>query len=510
MEVSLIYPHQLYKNHPAVNDQRRVFFIEEPLLYGRDHKWPLKHHARRLALLKQAGDRYVRQLSDAGYDVEVIGLEDKLNGENKITTSDMLDLLPSEVKTIHVARAVDYLLERRVESWARKGDVQIEWHDTPNFLTPNDWWRDHFAGKKKPFMAHFYQAQRKRMGILVDANNKPKGGQWSYDEDNRKKLPKNYSEPKLPETEPFSEQTKSWVSMCFPDAWGDVGDGLPHTHQQAEAWLESFLKDRFKLFGDYEDAISMNHGTQQHSLLTPMMNIGLLNPQLVVDRALEFGEANDVPLNSLEGFVRQVIGWREFMRCMYELHGRDMRLENFWGFEHDVPESFYTGRTGLPPVDDAIHRLLKTGYCHHIERLMVLGVMFQLCHVKPTAVYRWFMEMFIDAYDWVMVPNVYGMSQFADGGKFVTKPYVCGSNYVRKMSDYPKGEWCDIWDGLFWDFIASNREFYQNQPRLGMMTRQLDKMDPEKLKNHRKNASAFRDKIHAGWQCDVDDLMLKS
>lgn len=499
MEIALIYPHQLYRYHPVLENGRKVYFIEEPLVYGKDRRWPLVHHARRQALLKEAGECYIFSLKDSGYEVEAVAL-----GVETCSSEDMLDQLPDGVSRIVVCKVVDDLLERRLVQWCGQKGIELEWKDTPNFLTPEKWWRDYFKGKTKPFMAHFYKAQRKRLGILLEKNGEPVGGQWSFDEDNRKKLPKGYSEPKLPEVEPFSQSTKSWVGRVFPDAWGSAnGDkGLPRTHQEAEAWFEVFLKERFEAFGDYEDAISGRFATQQHSLLTPMLNIGLLDPMSVTEKALEYGDKNKVPLNSIEGFIRQVIGWREFMRCMYELYGRDMRLQNFWGFAYEMPKCFYTGRSGLPPVDNAIKRVLDTGYAHHIERLMVFGVIFQLCHVRPDAVYRWFMELFIDAYDWVMVPNVYGMSQFADGGKFVTKPYVCGSNYIRKMSDYPAGEWCEIWDALFWDYIDANRKFYEEQPRLGMMTRQLDKMDKQKLEQHRKVAREYREKIHAGWESE--------
>lgn len=503
MEISLVYPHQLYREHPALESGRPVFFLPEPLVYGCDTEWPLLHHARRQALLKEAGDRYVTLLRGMGHEVVAIDLP---TGNSH--SHDLLDALPAGVKVVHLARVVDDLITRRLQEWCEQKAVELVWYETPNFLTPDDWWRGYFEGKKKPFMAHFYQAQRKRMKLLLDEDGKPAGGSWSYDEQNRKKLPKNYREPALPRVDDFAAATRSWVQRHFPDAWGETGPGLPRSHDEADEWLEVFLRERFALFGDYEDALSPRYATQQHSLLTPMLNIGLLDPAHVVQRAVVYAQKHEVPLNSLEGFVRQIIGWREFMRCMYELHGRDMRVSNYWGFSHEMPKCFYTGRSGLPPVDRVIRQLLETGYAHHIERLMVMGVIFQLCHVKPTAVYRWFMELFIDAHDWVMVPNVYGMSQFADGGKFVTKPYVCGSNYIRKMSDYPKGEWCDIWDALFWDFIAANREFYLNQPRLGMMARQLDKMSAEKLQAHRDLARDYREKIHRGWESEPDGELI--
>jgi deoxyribodipyrimidine photolyase-related protein len=176
---------------------------------------------------------------------------------------------------------------------------------------------------------------------------------------------------------------------------------------------------------------------------------------------------------------------------MYEAKGVYSRTKNYWGFTRKIPTSFYQGTTGIEPVDDAIKKVLKTGYCHHIERLMILGNFMLLCEFHPDEVYRWFMELFVDAYDWVMVPNVYGMSQFADGGSFATKPYISGSNYVLKMSNYKKGEWQKTWDGLFWRFIHVQRNFFASNPRLNMMLRILDKMPPEKKKSHFEQAERF-------------------
>jgi len=176
---------------------------------------------------------------------------------------------------------------------------------------------------------------------------------------------------------------------------------------------------------------------------------------------------------------------------MYEAKGSFSRTKNFWGFERKIPASFYDGTTGIVPVDETIKQVLKTGYCHHIERLMVLGNFMLLCEFDPDEVYRWFMELFIDAYDWVMVPNVYGMSQFADGGLFATKPYISGSNYLMKMSDHKKGDWQPAWDGLFWRFMHVNRDFFLKNPRLGMLVRTFDKMSDEKQQNHLQNAEDF-------------------
>ncbi|MEL7115471.1 MAG: FAD-binding domain-containing protein, partial [Pseudomonadota bacterium] len=220
-------------------------------------------------------------------------------------------------------------------------------------------------------------------------------------------------------------------------------------------------------------------------------NIGLLTPRQVLDATLAHADRHDVPLNSVEGFVRQIIGWREFMRATYEDLGVQMRTTNHWGHRRKLPASFYDGTTGIDPIDDTIKRILQTGYCHHIERLMVLGGFMFLCEFDPDDVYRWFMEMFVDSYDWVMVPNVYAMSQHADGGLITTKPYFSGSNYVRKMSHWPKGEWAEVWDGLYWRFIWNHREQLGNNPRWAMMCRTAAKMKDETMMAHLTRAETF-------------------
>ena len=189
--------------------------------------------------------------------------------------------------------------------------------------------------------------------------------------------------------------------------------------------------------------------------------------------------------------MRQILGWREFIRGVYEVKGTEERTKNFWNFKRQIPKSFYDGTTGIEPIDDTIKKVIKTGYAHHIERLMILGNFMVLCEFDPDAVYKWFMELFIDAYDWVMVPNVYGMSLYADGGLMSTKPYISSSNYIMKMSDYKKSDWQETWDGLFWTFMDKHRNFFLSNPRLGMLIRNFDKMHKSKQENHFNKASNF-------------------
>jgi deoxyribodipyrimidine photolyase-related protein len=185
------------------------------------------------------------------------------------------------------------------------------------------------------------------------------------------------------------------------------------------------------------------------------------------------------------------MGWREFIRGIYRDKGVAQRTRNYWGFKRKIPAGFYDGSTGILPVDETIKKVLKTGYCHHIERLMILGNFMLLCEFDPDEVYRWFMELFIDAYDWVMVPNIYGMSQFADGGLMATKPYISGSNYLMKMSDYPKGPWQEVWDALFWRFLDKQRAFFSANPRMGMLLKSYDGWDQEKRNKLQQKATEF-------------------
>ena len=489
MEVCLIYPHQLFAAHPAVEKGRRIYLIEDPLFFGSDPQWPTAMHQQKLVLHRASMRAYADELEGRGHELKFV---DCPQGSRVESASLLERELPRSVRRLHLCDPADDLLMRRLKRLAKSRGIGLVVYPSPNFLSPGDFLQEHIGQRKKPFMANFYKAQRKRMAILLDDEGQPVGGKWSFDEDNRKKLPKGHVPPPEPMQSPddYVRQAKAWVAKRFPDNPGSTEHfRWPVTRKAASQWLQRFFEERFHDFGIYEDAISTEHATLNHSAITPMLNIGLLDPQEVVDKALAM--EGKVPLNSLEGFIRQVIGWREFMRGIYRHRGVEIRNGNYWKFDRPMPKAFYDGTTGIPPIDRVIQQVLVDGYCHHIERLMLLGNFMVLCRIRPDDVYKWFMELFVDAYDWVMVPNVYGMSQFADGGTFTTKPYISGSNYVLKMSDEKKGEWCEIWDGLFWSFIGDHADFFLSNPRLSMMARNWNKQDPAKQKAHRHAAEGF-------------------
>jgi deoxyribodipyrimidine photolyase-related protein len=333
----------------------------------------------------------------------------------------------------------------------------------------------------------------------LENNQTPIGGKWTFDDENRLKYPKGKTVPNTTflEVNAFYSEAITYTEKYFSNNYGELNTDFiyPTTFAESKGWLAEFFKSRFSEFGAYEDAIVENENILHHSVLTPMMNVGLVSPKFIIEEALSYASNHEVPLNSLEGFIRQILGWREFIRAVYELKGNEERTKNHWGFKRKIPASFWNGSTGIEPIDSAIKKVLETGYAHHIERLMVLGNFMLLCEFDPDEVYRWFMELFIDAYDWVMVPNVYGMSQFADGGLMATKPYISGSNYLMKMSDYKKGEWQPVWDGLFWRFMHVHRDFFLKNPRLGMLVRTFDKMPEEKQQLHLNNANQFLDSL---------------
>ena len=352
--------------------------------------------------------------------------------------------------------------------------------------------------KKKFFHMSFYKEQRIDLGILID-NGNPEGGKWSYDDMNRMRFPKDKKPPKIPYPEKniIYKEAKAYVEKEFDGNVGEIHDHIvyPFDFESAKEWFTDFLKNRFHDFGPYEDALVKDERVLNHSLLSPLINSGLLNPKFIINESIRFYKKFNIPLNSCEGFIRQIIGWREFIRGVYEVKGSYERTHNFWNFSRKIPKSFYNGTTGIEPVDDSIKKVIKSAYSHHIERLMVIGNFMLLCEIDPDEVYRWFMELYIDAYDWVMVPNVYGMSQFADGGLMSTKPYISGSSYVLKMSDYKRGEWCEIWDGLFWNFMNNQRNFFSKNPRMRMLISSFDRMEESKKNNHLEKARLFLKKL---------------
>ncbi|AFG36992.1 cryptochrome/photolyase family protein [Spirochaeta africana] len=485
---AIIYPHQLYDpaSHPVLESGRPVYLVEEPLVLTYN---PV--HRQRLLLHRLSMQAYARQLRKRDYTVHYLDLR-RLDGTDAVWQQ----LAQDGIRTIHVADTTDDYLERALAKAETSHGIQRTWYESPLFLLPKPEAVQRYLDAKR-HMARFYQSLRVDREILTDRDRQPVGGQWSYDKDNRKKLPENLElptdiQPWVPQTSEEQQeiaQAQAWLGEIPGRHYGSSQIWCGWTTEHAGQDLHAFLSARFADFGSYEDAISQTHTRVFHSTLSPYLNIGLLSPRQVLDAVLAHAGRNHIPINSLEGFIRQLIGWREFMRAAYEQDGRSMRTRNFFGHTRALPAAVWSGKTGIHPLDTAIHRSLTWGYSHHIERLMVTGNYLLLTGTHPDQVYEWFMGMFIDAYDWVMVPNVYGMSQFADGGLFATKPYISGSNYLHKMGDYPRGPWQDDWTALYWNFIHQHRALFAANHRMSMMPRMLDKMSPDTREAHLQRAA---------------------
>jgi deoxyribodipyrimidine photolyase-related protein len=472
--VNIIFPNQLFKHSDLLDNTYPVYLVEENLFFNH-----YQFHKQKLAFHRATMQFYKSYLQDLGKTVHYISATDSNSDIRRLSEK----LIGEGIQKIHFINPVDNWLEKRISNATK--DIKCVVYESPYFINQSDEYSEFFkTTKKKFFQTSFYIEQRKKLGILLDKNSSPIGGKWSYDAENRKKYPKGKTPPKITnlESNDFYFEAVSYVKSNFSDNPGELSKTpiYPNDYQQSIEWLNDFLDQRFHDFGVYEDAIVDSEHFLNHSVLTPMLNVGLLTPLQIIDSALEYAAQNDIPLNSLEGFIRQIIGWREFIRGIYVAKGTEERNRNFFQHKRKIPPSFYDGTTGIIPIDSTIRKLLKTGYAHHIERLMILGNFMLLCEFDPDEIYRWFMELFIDAYDWVMVPNVYGMSQFADGGLMSTKPYISSSNYLKKMSNYKKAQWQEIWDALYWRFIDKHREVFNKNIRMKFMVSMYDKMLTEK------------------------------
>jgi deoxyribodipyrimidine photolyase-related protein len=490
-KIALLVENNLFPSHDELNldIDSKVIMIEDYNLCDR-----YVYHKYKLILILSSMRSHRDFLLNKGFNVIYL----KITGCDK--EKDYFSRFESIIYKEKPKEVVCYdfeskLFEKRIKDILCKKEIKLTIINSQLFITSKKDFSNYAQGKNRFMMQHFYTYQRKRLKILVDDNLNPINGKWSFDDENRKKLPKNIEIPKILKI-PHTQNTREVIKILdelFPNCYGNSTDFFyPTSREDALKWMNKFFEERFDLFGPYEDALSKDNEFNFHSLLSPLINIGLLTPKEVVDKAIEYSNKNNITFSSLEGFIRQIIGWREFMRGLHDTLDFE---KNYFNHKNKLNKKWYTGHTGILPLDDCITRVMKNGYLHHIERLMIVGNLMLLCRIDPNDVNKWFMELFIDSAEWVMKPNVYGMSQFADGGSFATKPYIGGSNYILKMSNYKKDDWCDIWDGLYWKFIYDNRELFSKNQRMSMMVKLLDKMDDDKKRKLFKLADSFIDKV---------------
>ena len=431
-----------------------------------------KHHKLKILHTLSSMRSYRDELIKSGFKVKYFSLEEKSFREDYISKVKKF-LKDNNIKKVSVFEIEDKFFEQKLNSL--KSVCKIDVITTPMFLTTRKEFRD-FINGKKPIMGNFYKYSRIKNNLLMKEHN-PVGGKWSFDEENRKKLPKDVNIPRLTKIS-ITGHTKKLSKTINKIFYKNVGDcnnfWLPTERKASHSFLKDFIQNRFHSFGDYEDAISKDESILFHSAISPLLNLGLLTPQEIIIQIKKV--ENKISLNSLEGFVRQIIGWREFIRGIYQIKEKDFTEKNYFSSKRKMKDTWYEGKTGIEPLDNSIKKAKTLGWNHHIERLMIISNIMNLCQIDPKEVYSWFMEFYVDSSDWVMVPNVFGMGLYSDGGIFSTKPYICGSNYILKMSNYKKGPWVDIIDGLYWKFIDTHREKLKSNPRIGIMTKMIDEM----------------------------------
>ncbi|MAX66606.1 MAG: cryptochrome/photolyase family protein [Bacteriovoracaceae bacterium] len=458
----------------------KYYDVSKPIFMCEDYQLctHFKYHKHKIIFFLASMRNYRDLLKSKEFSVSYFELEKEAsffdNLERVIDENNIDEVLTYEIE--------DKFFETKMEKFCQDRAITIKFKKSPMFLVSRAVFKEYNLNAKKPFMKNFYESLRKSTKVLMDKDNQPLGGQFSFDKENRKKIPKKFDVIKNSFVLKHDRNTKEVIKVVEKFFCHHPGETenfwLQVNRKGALKELKKFLNSKLELFGPYEDAIDNRDPFLYHSTLSCYLNIGLLTPYEVIQQVLK----KDVSLNSKEGFVRQVMGWREFVRGIYQEYSEEQEKRNFFNHQRKLSQAWYKGTTQIKPLDDVICKVNQYGYSHHIERLMIVSNMMLLCEIHPFEVYRWFMEMYADSSDWVMGPNVYGMGQFSDGGIFATKPYIASSNYILKMSHYKKDGWCHIVDGLYWRFINKHREFFKTNYRMSMMVNIFDKMDDQRKK----------------------------
>lgn len=460
-------------------------------------------HVQRTVMFLSAMRHYATWLGEQGLRVEYVRLDDPKNTQSfEEEVSRAVERFGP--KRVVVVRPGDHRVTGEIESACATLGAELEIIEDPHFLTTPAEFSDWASGRKQLTMEYFYREQRKRLGVLMDGG-KPAGGEWNFDKENRESF-KASPRPSAPPEFTLSAITRDvieLVSAQLPDLPGEVsGFNWPVTRAQALECLDAFVRERLRRFGKYEDAMWTEQRTLYHSRISAALNLHLLSPRECFERAVEAYENGEAPLNSVEGFVRQIIGWREFIRGVYFHEGRGYTERNGLGESGNLPDMYWDADTDMACMQDCISSVVEDGYAHHIPRLMVMGNFAMLAGVEPRQVSDWYLGMFVDGVDWVTAPNVIGMAMHADGGVVGTKPYAASGKYIKRMSNYCEncrysvnartGEDACPFNTLYWDFLIRHRERFAGNHRMAMVMKNLDRMSRGDLTEITVSASKLR------------------
>lgn len=468
----------------------------------------VRHHKQKIALTFAAMRSFALRLERRGVTVRYVRIDDLANTHSIV--GELHRALDTQMfDAVVMTECGEWRLAEALSAFAGVARVPVDIREDRRFICSHDRFRRWALGKSQLRMEFFYREMRKDTGILLD-DGQPVGGQWNYDAENRKKLPKGLRTPSRLRIAPddVARQAIADVARLFPDHFGELDAfGWPTTAEQAEAVFADFLRTILPGFGDWQDAMARGEPWMWHSLISTSINLGLLDPLDVCRRAEVEYRAGRAPLNAVEGFIRQILGWREFVRGIYWLKVPEYRHRNFLDADRTLPEFYWSGQTDMACVADAVSTTKRNAYAHHIQRLMVTGNLAMLLGVHPDAVDDWYLTVYADAYEWVEMPNTRGMATFADGGIVGSKPYAASGAYIDRMSDYCGACRYDVkakagakacpFNRLYWGFLERNRDRLRDNVRLAMPYRTLENFGPEKRMALLAEAEATREVLGA-------------
>lgn len=466
----------------------------------------VKHNKKKIALLFSAMRHFSAKLSEDGMNVRYVEYDDV---DNKGSLIDEVIRMCQQHKFERIVLTFpgEYRVLQDMQTWQEQTRVTVEIRDDTRFLSQPHEFDQWAEGRKQLRMEFFYREMRKKHRVLMDGDS-PAGGKWNYDSANRKPIPKSVAVPAQHRTtaDEITHSVLKLVDEHFADHCGTTDDfHFAVTREASLQVLESFVEQRLTLFGDYQDAMKQGEPWLFHSHISFYLNCGLLLPADVIDAALSRYYQGDVPLNAVEGFIRQVLGWREYVRGLYWLQMPGFKTDNYLNAQRALPDFFWTGKTDMNCMRQCITETLDNAYAHHIQRLMVIGNFSLLTGLSPDDVNDWYLAVYADAYEWVELPNVSGMILFADGGVLASKPYAASGAYIHKMSDYcqnchysvkeKNGPMACPFNYMYWYFLDKHQDVLGNNPRLGMPYRTLTNMTDEKRDAIRRDGLIFLTKL---------------
>ncbi len=462
----------------------------------------VKHHKQKIVLILSAMRHFADNLRAEGINVDYIDLEEEGN-TGSFSGELMRALKRHQVEKVVVTEPSEWRVLQMIREFSSTPSIRLEIRDDNRFLCSKEAFYRWASGRKTIRMEHFYRWMRRQTGWLMQGG-KPQGGKWNFDAMNRRALPRNLEIPPRRQIKPgdTTKEVMELVEKRFSDHFGDLETfAWAVTREEALECLRDFVARRLYWFGDYQDAMKSGEHIIFHSALSPYLNLGLLTPREVCLAVIQAYDQGKPPLHSVEGFLRQVMGWREYIRGFYWMHMPDYQKTNYFAATRPLPAFYWTGKTDLNCMREAIETTRRNAYAHHIQRLMITGNFALLAGINPAEVEEWYLIVYADAFEWVELPNTHSMALYADGGLLSSKPYAASGAYINRMSDYcskclynPKtrlgSEACPF-NYLYWYFLMVNEELLKESPRLGLAYRNLERLDNENRTIIKEQAEDF-------------------